>query len=461
MAAPIKTPEISKAAPVVEDEWHPARLIPTTGIGGQDEQEQRATSSLLAVIGAVPEFGRALLVYAGAPAGRIRTYTEVPLKDGEDKIWRPDGAIIVERGKTHWRCLVEVKTGAAPLKSEQISAYLDLARQYGFDCVLTISNQITGGPTESPLAVDGRRLRKVALRHLSWWQVMTEAILQKQYRGVSDPDQAWLLGELIAYLDDERSGAGGFDDMGDKWVAIRDAARQRTLRANDPGVRDVVERWQQFIQYVCLGLRQDLGREVVAMWPRKLDAAGRTEALTRSLVDKGQLAATIRVPDAAAPMVIEADLRARQVITSIELPAPKEGRPRTRVRWLLRQLPDAPDEVRVEVSFASWRDSTSELLRDARKQPERLLLKADPKREPRSFTTALSREMGSKRGKGPGSFVRATRQQALDFYRVVVQQLRPWTPSPPRLPEPTAEGAVSVTPSETAAVPRAASKAEP
>ncbi len=158
MAAPIKTTEISKVTPAIEDEWHLARLIPTTGIGGQDEQEQRATSSLLAVIGAVPEFGRALLVYAGAPAGRIRTYTEVPLKDGEDKIWRPDGAIIVERGKTHWRCLVEVKTGAALLKPEQISAYLDLARQHGFDCVLTISNQITGGSNESPLAVDGRRL---------------------------------------------------------------------------------------------------------------------------------------------------------------------------------------------------------------------------------------------------------------------------------------------------------------
>lgn len=29
-----------------EDSWHPARLIPTTGIRGQEEQEKRATSCL-------------------------------------------------------------------------------------------------------------------------------------------------------------------------------------------------------------------------------------------------------------------------------------------------------------------------------------------------------------------------------------------------------------------------------
>ena len=53
--------------------WHRARLIPTTGIGGQDEQEKRATSFLLAVMCAVPQFGRALLQHLGAPAGRIQT----------------------------------------------------------------------------------------------------------------------------------------------------------------------------------------------------------------------------------------------------------------------------------------------------------------------------------------------------------------------------------------------------
>jgi hypothetical protein len=47
-----------KMEPRAEDGWHEARSIPTPGIGGQEEQEKRATSSLLAVMLAVPEFGK-------------------------------------------------------------------------------------------------------------------------------------------------------------------------------------------------------------------------------------------------------------------------------------------------------------------------------------------------------------------------------------------------------------------
>jgi hypothetical protein len=74
---------------------------------------------------------------------------------------------------------------------------------------------------ESPVTVDKRKLGKRGLWHFSWWRIITEAIVQNRYRGISDPDQAWILGELIAFLDSEASGAGGFGDMGDKWVPVR------------------------------------------------------------------------------------------------------------------------------------------------------------------------------------------------------------------------------------------------
>src|SRR3954468_24025071 len=94
------------------DSWHPARLIPTVGIKGQEEQERRATSSLLAVMRAVPEFGHALLKELGAPKSPvIETYTEVRFKDSAGKVVIPDGAIVCERGKKSSTCLVEVKTG--------------------------------------------------------------------------------------------------------------------------------------------------------------------------------------------------------------------------------------------------------------------------------------------------------------------------------------------------------------
>src|ERR1700754_757297 len=97
--------------------WHPARLIPTVGIKGQEEQERRATSSLLAVMRAVPEFGHALLRELGAPKSPvIETFTEVRFKDPAGRVVIPDGAIVCERGKKTGTCLVEVKTGRARLK---------------------------------------------------------------------------------------------------------------------------------------------------------------------------------------------------------------------------------------------------------------------------------------------------------------------------------------------------------
>jgi hypothetical protein len=430
----------------LEDEWHPARLIPTTGIGGQDEQEQRATSSLLAVIPAVPSFGRALLAHLGAPAGKIYTYAEVRFKSEDEKVSRPDGAIVVERGQNRWRCLVEVKTSSVPLRVDQVTNYVELARLNDIQAVLTISNQITGSPLESPVAVEPRRLKKVTLRHLSWWHILTEAIDQHRHKGITDPDQAWILGELIAYLDNERSGASGFDDLGDKWVSVRDGARSGTLRPGDAAVRDVGGRWEQFIQHLALGLRQDLGRDVTPNWPRKLDAAARREETVRRLAETGRLEAAVKVPDAVAPLVIDVDLRARQVTTSVEIAAPKDGRARTRVTWLLRQLRDAPPALRIDAAFPLIKETTSELLASAHENPDRLLMTADPRREPRTFKVAMSRELGMKRGKTSGSFVYETKQQVADFYRLVVQRLKPWQPGAPKLPSPPEEGVPEASP---------------
>jgi hypothetical protein len=426
-----------KATPKPEETWQQARLIPTTGIGGQDEQEQRATSSLLAVMGAVPQFGRAVLDHAGAPGGRIRTFTEIRFVDADTKLSIPDGAVVVERGNARWVCLIEVKTGGAELRAEQVERYLELARVNGFDAVLTISNQITASPTESPLTVDARKLKKVALRHLSWWQVMTEARVEHKHRGVSDPDQAWILGELIAYLDHERAGAGGFNDMGDRWVQVRDGAREATLKGSDAGVRDVASRWEQHVQYLALGLTQDLGREVEAAWPRKLDPAGRRDLHVRSMIDQGKLLASIRVPDAAGPIDLEADLRGRRFRTSIVVAAPKDGRPTTRINWILRQLSTARDDLLVEVRYPNQKEPTSCTLKEAKAKPERLLYAADLKREPMSFRLTMSKDLGMKRGRLAGSFVLESKNQTSEFYRSIAQGLRAWAPTAPKLPAAT------------------------
>lgn len=113
-----------------ETAWQQARLIPTSGINGAQEQERRATSALLAVMSAVKEFGRSITRSAGAHAGEIETFIEVEFDlDGKKVI--PDGLIRVSRGNRTWAALVEVKTGRNELQTEQLESYLEVARRNG------------------------------------------------------------------------------------------------------------------------------------------------------------------------------------------------------------------------------------------------------------------------------------------------------------------------------------------
>jgi hypothetical protein len=217
---------------------------------------------------------------------------------------------------------------------------------------------------------------------------------------------------------------------------VRDGARQGTLRATDKEVRTIAERWEQFVDYLALGLSQDLGRDVEPMRPRKQTLLERVDSLVHDLEATGTLAGAVRVPDAVAAVAILADLRARQLVTSVSIDAPREGRPSARVSWMMRQLANAPADVRLTVSFAGARETTSALLSEAREYPQRLLSPTDAKREPRGFELAMNRPLGIKSGKGQGSFVGETRKQVLEFYGELVQNLKRWQAPPPKLPEP-------------------------
>ena len=421
--------------------WQPARLIPTAGIKGAREQEQRATSALLSVMKAVPEFGRELVGDLGAPRGKrtkLQTYVEVSLDDGSGGTVRPDGAIIADSGQRRWSALVEVKTGNNQTNTDQVLKYVDAAIREGFDGVLIIDNNILGGADDVPVEVPKNKLRKAQVWQLSWWRIVTEAILQHDYRGVSDPDQAWILSELIAYLSHERSGVAELGDMGPSWVKVRDGARHDALNKRQAEVGDIARHWEQFVHWVALGFTQETGVDVTPERVRT-DLAARLEETKDELVDKGVLSMRLRIPDAVGPLSLTADLRAQMVTTSVSIKAPGEGRPDTRVRWILRQLKDAPDDLRIETKFVGLKRTTAVLLGEAREDEKKVLLPDDQKREPREFYLSLARPMGIKRSSGPGGFITDTRQQAIDFYRELFQQLTAWRPKAPKLREQRSE----------------------
>lgn len=422
-----------------DESWPVARLIPISSASGVEAQERRAASALLAVIAAVNEFGRGLLKPLGAPAGKIETFIEVPFKTGDQMI-RPDGLInVAARGGKTWTALVETKVGRSQLEAQQMESYLDLARDLQLDAVLSISNHYVTSSSQYPIELDRKKLKKVSLHHWSWVDVLTQAVVQKQHRGVSDPDQAYILNELIRYLSDPRSGALGFDNMGPSWTTVRDDVRQHRLRKADTTVGDVVSRWDDLVRYLALELTKDLGRDVrQALGPKERTPAARQQVLRDSLADTGRLSAELRIPDAAGPLEVTADLRSRQVLVSTSIDPPKDAKSKGRVSWLLRQLASAPETVTVEARISRSTESLAESLGQVRLTPESLIPAG---RDIRQFVLTQAQNMGQKRDASKGSFIDSVVTASKDFYADVLQNLRTWKPRPPRLKRPEEEEA--------------------
>lgn len=410
--------------------WHEARLIPTSGIGSAVEQERRATSALLAVIGAVTDFGRAFLRPCGAPAGKIETYVEVPFELGKRTL-RPDGLIRVTRGQREWTALVEVKTSTNALEASQVENYLDIAKSNGYDAVITISNEIPPVLGAHPLTLDKRKTKHVDLFHFSWVRVISIAVMEKEVHGIDDPEQSWILGELIRYLEHENSGALDFSDMGASWTRVRDAARKGVLRKSDPEVEEVAVKFDALIRYTCLRLGQRLGTEVFPQLSRRHQnaPAERTSALVGELHTNSCLSAKIRIPGTVADLEITCDLRGLQIHVTVTVPASGHARNQTRVRWLLRQLPEDLHEVVIEAIYRGRGYAAT--IDDIRRDENVLVPEAD--KELSRFRVTKIYPMGLARStKSKSSFIASVTGAVDDFYAQILQKLKPWNPPAPK-----------------------------
>jgi len=415
-----------------------ARLIPVSGIGSEQEAEQRATSAFLAVLSVVRELSQELLTPLGASRAQkaaVETFIEPRLPASSI---RPDGMIRVEYGKQCWTALVEVKTGANAHSAEQINGYWDLAREIGADQILTISNEIA--PKAGLHPTEGLKVKsnsRVQVSHISWSKIVSTAIRIKRYKGVSDPEQAWILNELIRYLEHQASGALDFSDMGKHWVAVRDGAREGTLTKKTEGIADVATRWDQLLRFRGMKLSADIGEDVDLVLPRgQATGAQRSSGLIDSICLTGTVTGGLRIPKTAGDVVITADLRARQLAATIDILAPQDRGARGRVTWLVSQLAESPGSLVIDAYPKGIRTGTSSTLEQAR--DDRFAPLGQDRREPHRFRIVMRTEMGLGRQAKTktSSFIDSVSNLVNTFYGQVVQQITPWQPPAPRLAQP-------------------------
>jgi stress response protein SCP2 len=429
----VTLPKTHKKSLAESDAWRSARLFPASSLKSDHERETRATSLLLAVMAQVPEFGRRLTAAFGAPAGRMETFTEVSFPH-RDTPRRPDGVIRVERAGKLWTALLETKTNGNQLKADQVRDYLDIAARRGYEAVITLSNDVAlEGRPLLDIKADGRRKHKVALWHLSWAEVAHQAQMLIRHEGVGEAAHAWLLQELLHYLQHENSGCHGFQNMGPAWVPVRNGIDDETLCQGDPRAVEVVESWERLIRQVCLRLGGELGVKVLPVQStrRGTDPHTRRTALADQLCSDGRLSAEIRVDGTVGVLAVTADLRAGRLRTSVDVPAAEQGYPLTWVKRLVRQLAEAPADVHIETLTDSRTGGPRGTLERLRPEPADLLPKGDVAIT--GFRLSLIRGMGSTRGNAESGFIRSVDEAVERFYAGVITCLE--RPPVPRRPQ--------------------------
>ncbi|WP_432101672.1 TerD family protein [Streptomyces sp. WAC 04229] len=417
-------PKTVKKSLAENDSWKEARLFPVSVLKSDRDRETRATSVLLSVMAQVPEFSRRLTAGFGAPAGRMETFTEVSLPHG-DSPRRPDGVIRVERAGKLWTALVETKTNGNPLKPDQVQAYVDIAARRGYEAVITLTNDVAleGSPLVD-IKVDKRRKHKVALWHLSWAEVAYQAQMLIRHEGVSNAAHAWLLQELLHYLQHDNSGCHGFQNMGPAWVPVRNGIDDETLCQGDTRALEVVENWERLIRQVCLRLGGELGQKVLPVQRAKrgTNPKERRDRLANQLCLDGRLQAEVRIDNTPGVLSVSADLRTGRLRTSIEIPAPQQGYPLSGAKRLVRRLAEAPADLHIETLTGRETGGPRGTLERLRPEPADLLPK-DNSTKITGFRLSLLKSMGSGRGSAETGFIRSVDDAVHRFYTTVVAHL--------------------------------------
>ncbi len=210
-----------------------ARLFPA----GNTMDENQTTSIFLASLQAVEEYREELLVNIGINKitnrnTKLHVYTEIY---NEDKTERIDGLIVLTSGKNNpvieWVAFVESKVKHNTIEKTQIERYIKFGRDIGIDTIITISNEMTTSPYESPITTS--KARNFNLYHWSWTylKVMSTRLLRTDI--IEDEDHVFILGELRRYFDNHKHVIN-FTHMGKQWSDASVKIHEMQLGKNVP-----------------------------------------------------------------------------------------------------------------------------------------------------------------------------------------------------------------------------------
>lgn len=397
-----------------------ARLIPTVA---DSKKEERATSTLLASFMVVPGFAMSVLSDAGASIGkrsRITCYTEVVFKSPDKgKGPRPDGLVVINNGSKVWTALIESKIGSSELTNEQVEEYLSLAKEYKINAVITISNQFATTPTHHPLTIPKLKTRSVELYHFSWLSLKSKAILLTSAKDIEDPEQAYILSELVRYLDHDSSGITTLGKMPALWKELCSSVQNGvTLNKNADYLTDSVSGWHQLLRHLSLNLSMAIGQpvDINLTRQRSKNADLNFSEDCAYLVKESSLKAEFNIPNAASKLTLSADVLRRVINISMKLEAPKDkSRATASINWLSRQLKStSQDNLSIRAFWPKRIPETMASLESVLENPT-VLIPPNVKELPTYLEVVRVVDLGA-RFKGARTFIEDVSIQFPKFY---------------------------------------------
>jgi hypothetical protein len=309
------------------------------------------------------------------------------------------------------------------------------------DALITISNQFATLPTHHPIAVNKQKLRQVELYHFSWLAILTKARLLSDDKKVDDPEQAFILKELIRYLSHESSGVCQMTRLGTEWKEVCTRIQTGTpIAKGDSAAASVVSQWHQLTRYLALELSAAVGKQVDVWLSRahSKDPVQRLAEESASFAANSALNVEMEVPNAASRLRMEADFLRRSLRFSISLNTPQDKtRPTAAVNWATRQLASLAEssDTLIRAHWPGRAVDTVARLADAIRDPK-LVAPDDKKDLPTGFQIQRVVDLAG-RFKGSNTFIEDARRELPRFYKEVVQNVVNWVPRAPKYKEET------------------------
>ena len=415
-----------------------ARLIPFAKPG----DEMALTSVILSSIRLINEFKRMILSESKMMlGGKIYVFTEIIFSEFSDL--RIDGLlIIVKNGIIRDAAIFEMKNGANEINKEQIENYLKIAKAYSIPRLITVSNQFVSEPTQFPVNI--KSSKNLELYHFSWSYLLTlgHILLFNNDTNIADEDQVEIMKEVINYLEYEKSGIYGFNQMKKGWSSIVEKINSgASLKQNDPDLEDTVISWQQEEKDMALILSKNLG---VLVNSGKVKYKGnlktRLDDDKKKIISNKFLTSTLRVKGAVSDIKIKALFEKRIIEMSVTLKAPQDKTIRGQLGWIKRQIDIC--NKKNEKTFQKIKNEIliEIIIRNSNKSERISLIDIDniyaeiKNKEIKEFKVLFIKDYG-KQFASRIKFVEIIERMIVDFYSGIVQFLSKWEKHAPKMIE--------------------------